>query len=146
MPFSSWDQNSLEDLKRAIQQALESGDLFQDSRMQDLLEKLSAMTPEQLDRLLENLVQKLADVLEKGAVADDPGLALHRYAAYVSPTWLVNIGDEAHVGMAGQIGQLHSVEVRSPVDLLSPHDMTDWSNLRLAITADGSDANDRRGA
>ena len=60
MQFSEWNQQSLEDLKQAIQDALESGQLFPDDQMQQMLEKLAAMSPEQLDQLLENLVQKLA--------------------------------------------------------------------------------------
>ena len=59
MQFSEWNQQNLEDLKRAIQEALESGQLFPDDQMQQMLEKLSAMSPEQLDQLLENLIQKL---------------------------------------------------------------------------------------
>ncbi len=61
MQFQEWNQQTLEDLKRAIQEALESGQLFPDDQMQQLLEKLAAMSPEHLDQLLENLVQKLAD-------------------------------------------------------------------------------------
>ena len=59
MQFSEWNPQTLEDLKRAIQEALESGQLFPDDQMQQMLEKLSAMSPEQLEQLLENLVQKL---------------------------------------------------------------------------------------
>ena len=61
MRFSEWNSQNLEDLKQAIQQALESGDLFPDDQMQQMLEKLNSMSQEQIDRLLENLVQKLAD-------------------------------------------------------------------------------------
>jgi len=61
MQFSEWDSQTLEDLKRAIQEALESGQLFPDDQMQQMLEKLQAMSQEHLDRLLENLVQKLMD-------------------------------------------------------------------------------------
>jgi Ca-activated chloride channel family protein len=61
MQFSEWNQNNLEDLKRAIQQALESGDLFPPDRAQEILEKFAAMSPEQVDQLVENLLQKLAD-------------------------------------------------------------------------------------
>jgi Ca-activated chloride channel family protein len=60
MQFQEWNQQTLDDLKRAIQEALESGQLFPDDQMQQMLEKLSSMSPEQLDQLLENLVQKLA--------------------------------------------------------------------------------------
>ncbi|MGA2711472.1 MAG: hypothetical protein ABSG41_00075 [Bryobacteraceae bacterium] len=59
MQFSEWNQQNLEDLKRAIQEALESGQLFPNDQMQQMLEKLAAMSPEQLDQLLENLIQKL---------------------------------------------------------------------------------------
>ena len=59
MQFSEWNQQSLEELKDAIQKALESGQLFPDDQMQQMLEKLQAMSQEQLDQLLENLVQKL---------------------------------------------------------------------------------------
>jgi Ca-activated chloride channel homolog len=61
MQFSEWNSQSLEDLKRAIQEALESGQLFPDEQMQQMLEKLQAMSPEQLDQLLENLMQKLVE-------------------------------------------------------------------------------------
>src|ERR1700720_4610148 len=61
MGFSEWNQHTLEDLKNAIQQALEHGESFdpeQAARMQQALEK---MTPEQLDELLNRMVQKLVD-------------------------------------------------------------------------------------
>src|ERR1035441_7116884 len=61
MQFQEWNQQTLEDLKRAIQEALENGQLFPDDQMQQMLEKLSSMSPEKLDQLLENLVQKLAE-------------------------------------------------------------------------------------
>jgi Ca-activated chloride channel homolog len=61
MQFQEWNQQSLDDLKQAIQDALENGQLFPDDQMQQMLEKLAAMSPEQLEQLLENLVQKLAE-------------------------------------------------------------------------------------
>jgi Ca-activated chloride channel homolog len=61
MQFQEWNQQSLDDLKRAIQEALENGQLFPDDQMRQMLEKLAAMSPEQLEQLLENLVRKLAD-------------------------------------------------------------------------------------
>jgi Ca-activated chloride channel family protein len=61
MQFSEWDERSLEELKQAIQQALESGQLFSDQRMEQMMEQLQAMTPEQMEQLLDRLVQKLAD-------------------------------------------------------------------------------------
>jgi len=61
MPFSEWNEHSLEDLKRAIQQALEQGSLFDDERMQEMMERLQNLSPEQMEKLLENLVQKMVD-------------------------------------------------------------------------------------
>src|ERR1039457_2213029 len=50
MPFSEWNQHTLEDLKKAIQQALEQGQLFDRDSLNEMMEKL-----------LENLVQKMVD-------------------------------------------------------------------------------------
>src|SRR2546430_2694832 len=61
MPFSEWNQHTLEDLKKAIQQALESGQMFSDDAMQEMMQRLQQMTPEQVDKLLEKLVQKMVD-------------------------------------------------------------------------------------
>jgi Ca-activated chloride channel family protein len=59
--FMEMDQRTMEDLKQAIQRALESGDLFPDDQMQQMMEKLQSMSPDQINQLLESLVQKLAD-------------------------------------------------------------------------------------
>jgi len=61
MPFSEWNQHTLEDLKRAIQQALEEGKLFDNDSLQEMMERLRNMTSEQMDKLLEKLVQKMVD-------------------------------------------------------------------------------------
>jgi Ca-activated chloride channel family protein len=61
MPFSEWNQHTLEDLKRAIQQALEQGKLFDDESLQEMMERLQNLSQEQMDKLLENLVQKMVD-------------------------------------------------------------------------------------
>jgi Ca-activated chloride channel homolog len=70
MPFSEWNQHTLEDLKKAIQQALEEGKLFNDEHLQEMMERLANMTPEQMDKLLENLVQKMVD--EGQITIEDP--------------------------------------------------------------------------
>jgi Ca-activated chloride channel homolog len=70
-PFSQWNERTLEDLKQAIQQALEQGRLFDDDRMQEMMERLQAMTPEQMEKLLENLVQKMAN--EGQITIEEPG-------------------------------------------------------------------------
>ena len=43
MPFSEWNQHTLEDLKKAIQQALEEGRLFDDRNLQEMMERLQQM-------------------------------------------------------------------------------------------------------
>jgi Ca-activated chloride channel family protein len=61
MPFSEWNQHTLEDLKEAIRQALEQGKLFDDDALQQMMERVRQMTPEQMDAMLEKLVQKMVD-------------------------------------------------------------------------------------
>jgi len=61
MPFSEWNEHTLEDLKKAIQQALEQGDLFDNEHMREMLERLQNLSPEQMQKLLDNLVQKMID-------------------------------------------------------------------------------------
>jgi Ca-activated chloride channel homolog len=61
MPFSEWNQHTLEDLKEAIRQALEQGKLFDDDALQQMMERVRRMTPEQMDAMLEKLVQKMVD-------------------------------------------------------------------------------------
>jgi len=61
MPFREWNEHTLEDLKRALQQALESGKLFDNDALQDMMERLQNMSAEQLDQLLDNLIQKMVD-------------------------------------------------------------------------------------
>ncbi len=61
MPFSEWNQHSLEDLKNAIQQALEQGKMFPDERLEQMMEKLQGLSEEQVQELLDRLLQKLID-------------------------------------------------------------------------------------
>src|SRR5262245_34729774 len=61
MPFSEWNEHTLEDLKKAIQQALEHGKMFDDQSFQEMMERIGSMTQEQMDKLLDNLVQKMID-------------------------------------------------------------------------------------
>ncbi len=79
MPFSEWNQHTLEDLKKAIQQALEQGELFDNDSLNEMMERLQKMSPEQMDKLLENLVQKMVDegqitFPEPGGQAPGPGV------------------------------------------------------------------------
>jgi Ca-activated chloride channel family protein len=61
MPFSEWNQHTLEDLKKAIQQALEEGKFFDSEQLQEMMERLQNMSAEQMDQLLDRLVQKMVD-------------------------------------------------------------------------------------
>jgi len=58
--FNEMNERTLEDLKDAIRRALEEGSLFADERMEKMLERLEAMSPQELDALLDRLVEKLA--------------------------------------------------------------------------------------
>jgi Ca-activated chloride channel family protein len=71
MPFSELNEHTLEDLKKAIQQALEQGDLFDNEQMQEMMERLQNLSPEQMQKLLENLVQKMID--EGQITVEQPG-------------------------------------------------------------------------
>src|SRR5579884_3676054 len=71
MPFSEWNQHTLEDLKNAIQQALENGKLFDSESLQEMMQRLQNMSQEQMDRLLDNLIQKMVD--EGQITVSDPG-------------------------------------------------------------------------
>src|SRR5271168_3239990 len=60
-PTGQWQEQSLEDLKDAILRALEDGKLFPGKQRQEMLDKLAAMSPEQLEKLIESLIRKLID-------------------------------------------------------------------------------------
>src|SRR5581483_5731323 len=59
MGFSEWNQHTLEDLKNALQRALEQGESFDPEQAQRIQQALENMTPEQMDDLMNRLVQKL---------------------------------------------------------------------------------------
>jgi len=61
MQFSEMNEHSLEDLKNAILQALESGEPFDADHAERIRQKLENMSGEELDQLLERLVQKMVD-------------------------------------------------------------------------------------
>src|SRR5580658_9586562 len=61
MQFSEFNQHSLEDLKRAIEEALQRGEFFDPERAEKIRQQLESMSQEELDQLLSRLVQKLVD-------------------------------------------------------------------------------------
>jgi Ca-activated chloride channel family protein len=70
MQFSEWNEHSLEELKRAIEEALQRGDLNTDpERAEQIRQAMENMSQEELDQLLNRMVQKLA---EEGYINTDP--------------------------------------------------------------------------
>src|ERR1700689_1529417 len=61
MQFSEFNQHTLEDLKRAIEEALARGDFLDQERAEQIRQSLESMSPEDLDKLVDRLVQKLVD-------------------------------------------------------------------------------------
>jgi len=61
MGFSEWNQHTLEDLKDAIQRALEQGEMFDSDQAQRIQQALENMSPNEMDDLMSRLVQKLVD-------------------------------------------------------------------------------------
>jgi Ca-activated chloride channel family protein len=61
MQFMEMNEHTLQQLKDAIERALASGDLFSDERLEEMQDQLQNMSPEQLDKLVQNLVNKLEE-------------------------------------------------------------------------------------
>ncbi len=59
--FSEFNQNTLEDLKRALERALENGEMFDPERARQIRERLESMSQEELNQALGEMVQKLID-------------------------------------------------------------------------------------
>ena len=132
MPFSEWDQHTLEDLKKAIQDALEHGKLFDDDQFQEMMERLGNLTGEQMDQLLEKLVQKMVD--EGQITIEEPG---ERPAAGTGP------GRESKVKFQVTDKSLDFLGFKTLKDLLgslgkSSFGRHDTRDLATGIEADGS--------
>jgi Ca-activated chloride channel family protein len=69
MQFSEFNQNTLEDLKRTLEQALERGEMFDPERAEQIRQQLEKMSAEELEKLLGRLVQKLVD---EGYITTEP--------------------------------------------------------------------------
>src|SRR6188472_1474816 len=71
MQFSEFDQNALERLKEAIEQALRSGELFDPQKAEQMAEQLESMSAEEFEQLVNRMVQKLS---EEGYInKEEPG-------------------------------------------------------------------------
>src|SRR5207248_6432468 len=60
---------TLEDLKRAIEEALQRGEMFDPQRAEQIRQRLESMSEEELDQLLNRLVQKLE---QEGYINTEP--------------------------------------------------------------------------
>lgn len=72
-PYGGWQSfnpDEMAELLRQIQMALESGELFGEDRRQEMLARLSQMTAEEWDELLQQLVERLR---ENGYIQFDDG-------------------------------------------------------------------------
>jgi|KBSMisStaDraftv2_1062788.scaffolds.fasta_scaffold34469_2 Ca-activated chloride channel family protein len=75
LQFSEFSQHTLEQLKQAIERALESGDLFDPEHLDEMRERLQQMSAEQRNSLLERLVNKLENagyINTEGKPPDSP--------------------------------------------------------------------------
>ena len=61
MRFSEFNQHTLEDLKRALEDAILNGEMFDPERAEQIRKQLENMSGEEIDQLLNRLVQKLVD-------------------------------------------------------------------------------------
>jgi Ca-activated chloride channel family protein len=61
MQFSEMNQHTLEELRQAIEQALQGEDLFSPERLQEMRDRLEQMSQEQRDQLVQRLMDKLEE-------------------------------------------------------------------------------------
>jgi Ca-activated chloride channel family protein len=75
LQFSEMNQQTLEELKEAIERALESGDLFDPEQMEQMRQQLQEMTAQQRGQLVERLIKKLEQagyINTEGAPPENP--------------------------------------------------------------------------
>jgi Ca-activated chloride channel family protein len=61
MQFTEMNEHTLQQLKEAIDRALENGDLFSDERLEEMQQLLQNMSPEDREKLIERLMKKLEE-------------------------------------------------------------------------------------
>jgi Ca-activated chloride channel family protein len=69
MRFSEFNEHTLEDLKQALERAIQEGEMFDPERAEQIRQALEKMSPEELDQLMNRLVQKLID---EGYITTEP--------------------------------------------------------------------------
>jgi Ca-activated chloride channel family protein len=76
-------RNSIEELREAIRRALENGELFRKENIQQMMERLDGMPKEDIERVIDRLVEKLAG---EGYISpDEPGAAGGQWRASERP-------------------------------------------------------------
>ncbi len=70
LQFSEMNQHTLEQLKQAIERALQSGELFNSEQLEQMRQRLQEMSAQQREQLVERLIQKLE---EAGYINTDGG-------------------------------------------------------------------------
>jgi len=73
--FTEFNSQTLDDLRRALERALEEGSSFDNDRAEEIRQKLQQMSPEQRDRLLKRLIEKLEEagyIHTEGVPPDGP--------------------------------------------------------------------------
>jgi Ca-activated chloride channel family protein len=73
MQFSEMNQHTLEELKQAIERALENGELFDPGRLEEMRQRLQQMSAQQREKLLENLMNKLEEAGYINTEGQPPG-------------------------------------------------------------------------
>ena len=58
---SPFNEHTLENLREAVEQALESGDMFDPERLEEMRQRLQQMSAEQRDKLVQRLIDKLEE-------------------------------------------------------------------------------------
>lgn len=60
-PTGQWQEQSMDDLREAIEQALREGKLFDKENLESMMERLDAMPDDQMQQLVDRMVEKLLD-------------------------------------------------------------------------------------
>jgi Ca-activated chloride channel family protein len=100
--WQEWDPNSWDEYLRAIEQALESGQLFPDDQREQLMQQWGGMTPEQRQQLLEKLGRKL---MEEGYVSAQGGDGQRSPSMQITDRSLDFLGFKAFKELLGSLGR-----------------------------------------
>ena len=71
--FTEFNRQTLEDLRRALERAIEEGTSFDPDRAEEIRQKLQQMSAEQRDRLMQRLIEKLEEAGYINTENLDPG-------------------------------------------------------------------------